>query len=206
MLDRETPAVPGTAGYAREAEALIARYESVAFEDKHRAVLDQVPDAPSRVLDVGAGTGADAAWLANWGHRVIAVEPTRELRHAGARLHPSPRIEWIDDSLPDLALLHGTAFDLILISAVWMHLDAAERPRAMDTVASLLAPGGIVLLSLRHGPPPPFRRMFDVSAEETISLARARGLQTVVQARAESAQAANRAAGIEWSHLAFLYS
>ena len=72
--------IPGTQGYAEQAPHLIEQYESLAFADKHRAVLHLLPDKTSQVLDVGAGTGADAAWLAARGHRVIAVEPTAE-RH-----------------------------------------------------------------------------------------------------------------------------
>jgi hypothetical protein len=37
--------------------------------------------------------------LAAMGHRVVAVEPTAALRARAAILHPSPRIEWLDDSL-----------------------------------------------------------------------------------------------------------
>ncbi len=35
---------------------------------------------------------------------------------------------------------------------------------------------GQILMSLRHGPVPPGRRMFDVSADETIALAAGHGL------------------------------
>ena len=85
-------------GYAQEAEQLIGYYERIPFADKHRAVLHLIPAYPCRVLDIGAGTGADAAWFADKGHRVVAVEPTKELRLPGMALHPSPSIEWLDDS------------------------------------------------------------------------------------------------------------
>ncbi|MCH3719072.1 hypothetical protein LZB68_08320, partial [Campylobacter lari] len=79
--------------------------------------------------------------------------------------------EWVDDALPDLDGLRGRAFDVIMLTAVWMHLDADERARGMAALAALLAPGGQILMSLRHGPVPSGRRMFDVSADETIALA-----------------------------------
>jgi hypothetical protein len=116
------------------------------------------------------------------GPKLTAVEPTAELRVAAARLHPSPNIEWIDDSLPDLARLaqfHGT-FDLMMLTAVWMHLDEEQRRQAMPRVAGLVRKGGVMMLSLRHGPVPPGRRMFDVTADETIRLANASGLRTVL--------------------------
>ena len=97
-----------------------------------------IPSVPARILDIGAGTGRDAAGFAAMGHSVTAVEPTAELRHAAMALHASARIEWLDDSLPDLALLHARSdtFDVVMLTAVWMHLDERQRQRAMPPVAS----------------------------------------------------------------------
>ena len=81
------------------------------------------------------------------------------MRAHGQRLHPSPAIEWLDDSLPELARVRARnrRFDLVMMTAVWMHLDEAERTRAMASVAGLVAPGGLMTLSLRHGPVLAFR-------------------------------------------------
>jgi protein-L-isoaspartate O-methyltransferase len=170
--------IRGTAGYGANAPALAAQYESITFADVHRDVMHLFPATPCRVLDIGAGSGRDAAALARLGHQVIAVEPTAELRAEGQRLHADLPIAWRDDHLPALAktCAHGDRHDLILLTAVWMHLDAAERDTAMQALAALLADGGQVVMSLRHGPVPQGRRMFDVSAEETIALAATHGL------------------------------
>jgi methylase of polypeptide subunit release factors len=61
--------IAGTKGYAEEAEELVKRYESIPFVEKHQAVLHLLPSTPGNVLDIGAGTGADAAWLAVWAIR-----------------------------------------------------------------------------------------------------------------------------------------
>jgi len=200
--------VPGTEGYAEHAEELIERFEAVSFSAKHEAVVHLLPSVPSAVLDVGAGSGVDAAWFASQGHRVVAVEPTDSLRLAGIRLHGAHPIEWIDDSLPDLACIcaRGQKFDVVMLTAVWMHLDAQERRRAMPRVASLLAPGGVIVMSLRHGPAPSERRIFQVSDEETVDLASGCSLKTVLSLRTASAQAANRRAGVTWTRLAFRWA
>jgi len=121
--------VSGTEGYAEEAEALVEQYERLPFADVHRQVLHLIPTAPGRVLDIGSGTGRDAAGLAAMGHNVVAVEPTAELRMRAAALHPSPRIEWLDDSLPNLTRLtrRGESFHVVMLTAVWMHLDERQR-------------------------------------------------------------------------------
>jgi SAM-dependent methyltransferase len=197
--------VSGTEGYAEEAKDLFKRYESISGAETHKAVLHLIPAAPAHILDVGAGTGRDAAWFASMGHRVTAVEPTEAMRLPAMKLHPSPAIEWLDDSLPELALVRsrGEPFDLILLSAVWMHFDAAQRREAMASLAALLRKGGTLIMRVRHGPVPPGRRMFEIADEDTIELAGAHGLHTVLNQRVESALQANRDAGVSWTHLAF---
>src|SRR5207248_695938 len=198
--------VNGTEGYAEEAEELLKRYESIPSAEDHRPVLHLIPSAPCSVLDIGSGTGRDAAWFAAMGHRVVAVEPTDELRIPAMALHPSPLIEWLNDSLPDLSLLQtrGERFDVVMLTAVWMHLDEQQRRHAVPKVASLIREGGVMIMSLRHGPAPPTRRMFEVSAEETMQLAQAQGLHPVLKRRTQSIQNVNRLAGVTWTRLAFM--
>ncbi|MFC7302766.1 class I SAM-dependent methyltransferase [Streptomyces monticola] len=156
--------------YARSAELLAERYEALRFEDVHDEVLPFLPTPPAGVADVGAGTGRDAAALASRGFTVTAVEPVPELRAVAQRLHADAAVTWLDDALPALSRLTGP-FDLILLSAVWMHLDEDEREPSMRRLYDLTALGGYVALSLRHGPPPTDRRMYDIPADETIALA-----------------------------------
>lgn len=195
--------VSGTQGYAAEAEALFKQYENIPFAEFQSPILHLIPTAPSRVLDIGSGTGRDAGGLAALGHEVVAVEPTDELRRRAAAAHPSPRIEWLDDSLPDLTHLtaRGARFDVVLMTAVWMHLDEPQRRRAMPRVAERLRGGGVLLLSLRHGPVPPGRRMFEVSSTETIALAAAQGLGLVL--RQENQDGYLKRPGVTWTRLAF---
>jgi SAM-dependent methyltransferase len=194
--------VSGTEHYADEAPELLKRYESISFADAQAPVLQLIPPAPGRALDIGAGTGRDAAGLVALGYSVLAVEPTEELRRGAALLHPSPMIEWLDDSLPDLVGVRARQeeFDLIMLTAVWMHLDEGQRQRAMPNVSALVRNGGIVIMSLRHGPIPPGRRMFEVSAEETITLARRSRLFCILNREAE---ASLRQHGVSWTRLGF---
>ena len=198
--------VRGTQGYAEQADELTKRYEALSFEHKHQALLHLLPAAPARALDIGAGTGADAAWLAQQGHEVVAVEPTEELRRRAQVLHPSPSIDWIDDSLPrlDHVITRAQGFDLVMLTAVWMHLDEAERCIAMPRLASLLRPEGLLAITLRHGPVPEGRIMFEVSAEETSALAQGCAIRAILSVHGPSTQAVNREAGVTWSRLAFM--
>lgn len=162
--------------YAESAERLGTVYESVTFEVVHEALLDLLPDPPARVLDVGAGTGRDAAALAARGFTVDAVEPVAELRGVAERLHPGCGVSWRAGSLPDLDGVRGP-YDVVLLSAVWMHLPPEERPVAMRRLAGLLAPGGVLLITLRRGEPPADRLMFDIPPEEVAAQGAEAGLR-----------------------------
>ncbi|MFK8849226.1 class I SAM-dependent methyltransferase [Streptomyces sp. Ac-502] len=188
--------------YAQAAEALAERYESVRFETVHRDFLPLLPTAPARVADIGAGSGRDAAALAALGHEVLAVEPVPELHRVARRLHPSPAIHWLADSLPGLARLDGAVgtFDAILLSAVWMHVEEPDRPAAMRRLHTLLAPGGRLLISLRHGPPPEGRRMYDIPAPETVAMATRHGLRPLQKTTGTDHLGRDT---VHWSSLAF---
>lgn len=179
----ESPAVGQPAAgvqpyYARNAGTLGQRYGDVTFEEVHGGVLDLLPSAPARVLDVGAGTGRDAAALAQRGYQVVAAEPVRELREVARSLHPSENVCWVEESLPELSRLPGP-FELALLSAVWMHLPPPVRGQAMERLAALLASSGLLVISLRRGAPPTDRVMFDVPAEEVVRDGERAGLRLV---------------------------
>lgn len=193
----------GTEGYAKEAEALLVQYEGLAFEHVQRWSLPLIPSLPCRILEIGAGTGRDAAGFAALGHSVVAVEPTDELRTRAAELHPLAAIEWVDDSLPDLGVImaSGETFEVVMMTAVWMHLDEGQRRRAMPNIATLMRPCGLAFITLRHGPVPSGRRMFAVTADETIRLARQAGLDVVFNTWAR--EGIQKRPGVSWTRLAF---
>lgn len=107
------------AGFAELAD----RWEGLAFEAAHASVLDVVRARPGVVFDIGAGSGRDAAWFADRGWHVVAVEPAQRLRQHAKALHPSDAISWEDDRLPGLDRLmkRGVQADLVWLSAVSVH-------------------------------------------------------------------------------------
>jgi SAM-dependent methyltransferase len=193
------------AGYANEAPGLLQRYESLDPLQVHAHWREWFPQAPSRILDIGAGTGRDAAWFVSLGHTVIAVEPTKTLREGAIKLHPEPEITWLDDALPNLSATHALnkSFDMIMLNAVWMHLSKDERATGMANIARLMTSGARLFMSLRHGPVPEGRRMFEVSGEETITLAKTHQLTPLLNMRSGSILGENKKRGVEWTMLVF---
>ena len=89
--------------YDANTAEVAARYEALHPQELHAWMADLLPSESSLVVDVGAGTGRDAAWFAAAGHEVVAVEPSPAMRAEGQRRHDAPQVRWLNDSLPSLA-------------------------------------------------------------------------------------------------------
>lgn len=167
--------------YDQNAAAFVAQYESLSFEQVHGCLVDLLPEPGATVLDVGAGSGRDAAWFAARGYEVVAVEPSGSMRSEAMRLHPAANIRWLDDSLPDLSRVRrlGLTYDLIVLSAVWMHVPEHLRERCLRKLTTLLAPNGRIAISLRLGEADPARDIHVVSLAEMHALARQFGLRVI---------------------------
>ncbi|MEM7330340.1 MAG: methyltransferase domain-containing protein [Pseudomonadota bacterium] len=196
---------PSNIGYTKEAPDLLKRYESFSGDQVHAHWRALFPAPPGRVLDIGAGTGRDAAWFASLGYDVLAVEPTDALRDGAQALHPEPEITWLDDRLPDLphVVAGNQTYDMVMMNAVWMHLTADERAHGLSVIAALMNPGSRLFMSQRHGPIPEGRRMFDVTGEETITRGAELNLSVLFHQRSGSILGENRKRGVEWTCLVF---
>ena len=75
------------AWYDRHASTVANTYESLDFKAAHGWLLQLLPDRPGVVLDVGAGSGRDAAGFAALGHDVVAVEPSASMVREGSVRH-----------------------------------------------------------------------------------------------------------------------
>lgn len=164
--------------YSKSAEQFASQYDSLSFEAVHNEWLEYLPKE-GMILDVGAGSGRDARYLAQRGYSVVAVEPAKALLEIAKQRSMDLDVYWLNDSLPELSSVFAlqTKFDLILLSAVWMHIPPSHRQRAFRKLSSLLKPNGKMVISLRHGASPDDRLMFDVSSSEVAELASQFGLQ-----------------------------
>ncbi len=186
------------AAYGAQAPELTARYLQLSPERIYAVVRRFLPERPARIADIGAGPGRDARWFCAQGHEVTAVEPVEAFRAAGRDAAPGAR--WSAARLPELDGLSGP-FDLILVNAVWHHLDPARRLAALHRMRALAAPQGRLILSLRHGPAAEGMTSYPVDPGATFADARAAGWRAVFRDQAPATQAHNRAAGVRWTWL-----
>jgi len=186
--------------YNAQAQELAEAYDRLEFLGGFPGLagLVEARAAGSLALDVGAGSGRDAAKLVDLGYEVVAVEPAAAMRAEGQRRHAEPRIRWLDDRLPDLRRVHETAiaFDLVLLSAVWQHVAPHERQRAFRKLVTVLKPGALLVMTLRQGPAPSDRPMHEVTLGEVEALARMFGLEVF---RAVDQPDALRRSEVRWT-------
>lgn len=173
--------------YSENAPALFDLYNRIDPSELHKGWAEHLPKQPGLACDIGAGTGRDSNWLASMGWNVIGVEPEEALREK-AKLQSHANVTWLDDRLPDLSQLRrlGHRFNLILLSAVWMHLPSSKRERAFRILSELLAPGGILVISLRQGKDEKeneTRKFYPVSVDELEHYAKGRALSMLFVTR-----------------------
>ena len=167
------------AWYDNNSDEVADRYESLLPASLHSWLVEYLPTRyGSTVLDVGAGTGRDAAWLAGLGYEVVAVEPSKAMRNQASKYHPDTPVHWIDDRLPELGGVRALRkhFDLILLNAVWMHIPSRQRSEAFRVLCDLLQPSGVLATTLRQGPVLAERGIWTASVDEIECLARGNGL------------------------------
>lgn len=104
--------------------------------------------APGRALEIGAGEGADAIWLADHGWDVTALDIS-QVALDRARGHAGDRdITWLQ---ADLLEWTPPAEGYDLVTAHYFHLREPDRTKALRNLASAVAVGGTFLF-VGHAP------------------------------------------------------
>jgi SAM-dependent methyltransferase len=145
-------AVPLTQAYADWLEALPNPIFGAYPDARLLSLLGQLGDGNSGlVLDVGAGLGRNALYLASRGYRVDAVEPTEKFaerlaieanrRSLAVRVIPRDVFESVED------LDHG--YQLMLLSGTVGDIrELAQFRQIFAIAADRLAPRGVLLLNV----------------------------------------------------------
>ena len=132
--------------YERYATSLAAQQEAGQSAMSRRFAAAGV--AGARVLDVGCGSGRNLAALQSMGADAWGVEPNAAMRACALERHPRLAGRIADAALPALGQPFGGAFDVVVCSAVLMHVTAAQLPTALQALVDVLAPDGRLLLAV----------------------------------------------------------
>lgn len=115
----------------------------------HRQLLDHLPEAPARVLDVGGGAGHQSLPLAEVGYEVTLLDASEAmLDKARHRLeHPPERVQQRAtllraDGENAEEVLQGRLFDAVLCHGVLGYQDSPEP--LVEQLCRCVRPGGVV--------------------------------------------------------------
>ncbi|MFE9203248.1 class I SAM-dependent methyltransferase [Micromonospora sp. NPDC007230] len=127
-----------------------ARYASstdlVWGAEPNRFVVEAVDGfTPGSALDLAAGEGRNAAWLAERGWRITAVDfsPVAVERGRELAARRGVAVEWRVADVTTYRPVPGS-YDLVLIS--YLHLPAEDLARVLDAARQSLRPGGTLVV------------------------------------------------------------
>ena len=116
--------------------------ELVWKSDPNRWVADEVADLPpGRAIDLAAGEGRNAIWLAGLGWSVTAVDFSGVGLDKGRAV--APEVDWVQADLLSY-VPEPAAYELVLIA--YLHLIPPDRRVVARRAAAAVATGGTLLI------------------------------------------------------------
>lgn len=120
-----------------------AASELVWSSDANQFVVAELADlTPGRALDLAAGEGRNAIWLARRGWQVTAADFSQVALDKGRRLAGDTAVRWVCADATTWA--EPASYDLVLLA--YLQLPAAQRRAAVRAAYESLAPGGTFFL------------------------------------------------------------
>ncbi|WP_019629759.1 class I SAM-dependent methyltransferase [Actinomadura atramentaria] len=127
-------------------DARYAGTELVWTAEANRFVVEEAGDlTPGRALDLAAGEGRNAVWLAERGWSVTAVDFSPNGLAKARRLAESrgAEVDWVLADVRDHRP-EPRAFDLVLVA--YLHLPQPDLHGVLERAAAAVAPGGTLLV------------------------------------------------------------
>jgi SAM-dependent methyltransferase len=143
-----------------DAAAWDRRYADTALvwtAEPNRFLVEQVAELPvGRALDLAAGEGRNAVWLAERGWQTTAVDFSPVGIDKGRRLagERGVTVDWV---VADVTSWRPPVRAFQLVAVFYLHLPPGQRRDAYRIAASAVAPGGVLLVvghdrdNLEHG-------------------------------------------------------
>jgi SAM-dependent methyltransferase len=131
---------------SQEWDQRYARTELVWTAEPNRFAVAELQDlAPGRALDVAAGEGRNAVWLAGRGWQVTAVDFSAAGLEKGRRLAQARGVvvDWVHADVRDYQP-EAASFQLVLVA--YLQLREAELDGVLRRAVTGLAPGGVLLV------------------------------------------------------------
>jgi SAM-dependent methyltransferase len=142
------PKPANAAGYDAIAERYAAwgRTDDTAVKARYRRrLLDLLPPAGARVVDLGCGTGAQVTAHLAQRHQVVGVD--RSAHSLAVARAEVPSVALVRADLGDVAFGPGTVDGVAAFFSI-IHLPRDEHADLWRSIAGWLRPGGVVVATL----------------------------------------------------------
>jgi SAM-dependent methyltransferase len=138
--------------YDDHAASIGTRYESADVTALHRLLLRYLPE-DGRVLEIGCGSGRDAAFLAGKGFDVTATDASSTMIAAAREAHPEldGRLLYAVFPFAEPPTQMEPPYDAAVALATLMHIPEHDLFECASQLRDLLAPGATLLISVSTG-------------------------------------------------------
>jgi 2-polyprenyl-3-methyl-5-hydroxy-6-metoxy-1,4-benzoquinol methylase len=138
---------PNIEYYQKHAQILTKRYETAVVTELHLLLKSAFP-AGARLLEIGCGSGRDAAFMLANGFDIVATDGVDEMLASAAFHHPELSGRLFNIRLPEELSDAIGPFDGVYAIATLMHLSRPELPEVFKKINRLLRPHGRLFFSV----------------------------------------------------------
>lgn len=172
--------------YSNNASLLSTRYESANVSDLQSKLLNSFK-GKHQILELGCGSGRDAAFMTSHGFHVTGIDGSEEMIHSAIELHPELNGNLIVAAIPEDLYKIGKTFDGIYSIATLMHLKESQVRLVIKELSNLLNSDGTLFFSVSIARDDINKMGFDakgrffllLSKEEWVSICRDSGFKEV---------------------------
>lgn len=132
--------------YEKHSLELTERYENADVDDLHKRLLKTFTGCSS-ILDIGCGSGREAAFLVRNGFDVLCVDGSAEMVKHAEQAHPELKGKIEQRIMPE-DFPADTAFDGVCAVAFFMHLTLNDLKKVLEKIFLVLKPMGRLFFSV----------------------------------------------------------
>ncbi len=136
--------------YEQHAETLAQRYERADVSDLHRRLLETF-NPGAKLLEVGCGSGREAAFLLSHGFEVEGIDPSHAMIDSAFSFHPELEGRLFQGSMPDelpAPIVQDKHYNGIYAIASLMHLSKEQLLPTFQILYRMLHQNGRFLFSV----------------------------------------------------------
>lgn len=133
--------------YNNHAESISKQYESANVSAIQKLLLEVFPK-DSNLLEIGCGSGRDAAFMLEKGYAILAIDTSKNMIKEAKKLHPKLEDSLQVATIPSNLDIRDKSFDGVYSIATLMHLEKSKIDLSIAKIYSCLKNNGKFLFSV----------------------------------------------------------